>query len=91
MFKLFDKKGLAETVKRGGSESLLAFEHDIDIEIVDVNFEFTHPWQEKIDDGISKEDLDYALNHYNNVALSTKLLIQVHKPGRVSFEDLDVV
>ena len=33
-------------------------------------------------------ELTHALNHLNNVALSTRFLIQVHKPGRYSNEEL---
>jgi hypothetical protein len=75
----------------GGSESMLAFEHDIDIEVCDVNFEYTPPWQQRIMQGLPQEDLNYALNHLNNVALSTKILIQVHKPGRHTEEDLKLL
>jgi hypothetical protein len=91
MFNLFDKNYLAEKIKQNSSESLLAFEHDVDIQVCDVSFEFTPPWQEKIKKGISKEELDYALNHLNNVALSTKILIQVHKPGRVNQEEFEKI
>lgn len=83
MFDLFNKKKTFERVQSGSTESLLAFEHDIDIEVCDSNFEFTKPFAERMKNGsITQEELTYSLNHLNNVALSTRILVQVHKPGR---------
>ena len=83
MFDLFNKKKTFERAQSGSTESLLAFEHDIDIEVCDSNFEYTKPFAERIKSGkISQEELTHSLNHLNNVALSTRILIQVHKPGR---------
>ena len=31
---------------------------------------------------ISQEELTYALNHFNNVAVSMIVLLQIHKPPR---------
>lgn len=89
-FQLFNKKTLFENIKQRHSDSLLAFDHDVDIEICDVQFDYTDPWKQKVASGeISQEQLYYALNHFNNVARSMILLIQVHKPGRISKKDID--
>ena len=89
-FELFDKKTCLERVKKGFSDSILAFEEDVDIEICDVQFDYTAPFDMRIKQGQMKSDeLIFSLNHFNNVALSVRLLIQVHKPGRVSLEDVD--
>jgi hypothetical protein len=86
MFDLFNKRLALERTKNGATESMLAFDEDIDIEVCDSNFEFTEPFKERISkNSISPEELDYALNHLNNVALATRILIQVHKPGRIDF------
>jgi hypothetical protein len=91
-FNLFSKQNLLEKVKQGFSESLLAFEHDIDIEVVDSQFEYTTPWQKRINDKTIKEDeLFYAINFLNNVVLSVKILVQVHKPGRIDNSELESV
>jgi hypothetical protein len=91
-FHLFNKNRLFEKAQQGESDSLLAFEHDIDIEICDMNFEYTQPWEQKIKDkSITQDELNHALNHLNNVALSTRFLIQVHKPGRVDLHELQKV
>lgn len=91
MFRLFDMKLTAERVEQSRSESLLAFDENIDIEVCEIDFEYTDPFKEKIEKNqISKEELKHALNHLNNVALCTKLLIQVHKPGRYSKSELKI-
>jgi hypothetical protein len=81
---------LLEKLQKGQSDSALAFDHDVDIEIADMQFEYTPPWEEKLRKReIGQEELNYALNHFNNVALSTKYLIQVHKPGRNDYSEYE--
>ena len=88
MFHLFNKNKSLEKMQQGMSDSALAFDHDIDIELVDMTFEYTPPWEERIKKKeVSQEELTYALNTFNNVALSTKFLIQVHKPGRCDYKE----
>jgi predicted SAM-dependent methyltransferase len=90
MFNLFNKRMLLEKLQTEGSDSALAFEHDIDIEICDMQFDYTKPWAERMKARqITEDELTYALNHFNNVALSTKYLIQVHKPGRIDFSEFE--
>ena len=89
MLQMFNKKVAFENVTSGSAESLLAFEEDIDIEVCDVNFEYTPPFAKRIKDKqITPDELQYSLNHFNNVALSTRILIQVHKPGRYDLSEL---
>ena len=88
-FDLFNKKMLAERIKTKDSISLIAFEQDVDIEICDVQYRYAPHWDARIKSGqITQEELTYSLLHLNNVAMSTILLIQVHKPGRVAKEDI---
>ena len=88
-FMMFNQKMIMERIKRGLSDSIICFEHDIDLEICDVQFEYLDHWKNKLKSGqISEEELNFALNTYNNVALSMKLLIQVNKPGRVSMTEV---
>jgi hypothetical protein len=90
MFNLFNKARQFNKATSGESDSLLAFEHDVDIEICDMNFEYTPPFEQRIKEKtITQDELTHALNHLNNVALSTRFLIQVHKPGRYSTEELN--
>jgi len=83
-FKMLDQKRLMDDkIIHGESDSLLAFEEELDVELVDVKFIYTEPWQQRINhNNISPEELNFALNHYNNVALSMIVLMQVHKPPR---------
>jgi hypothetical protein len=83
-FKMLDQRRLMdEKIARGESDSLLAFEEEVDVEVVDVQFIYTPPWQQQISMGkITQDELNYALNHFNNVALSMIVLMQVHKPPR---------
>lgn len=90
-FNLFNKRNLYDKIKTKGSESLLAFEHDVDIEIVDMQFDILPHWKEQVDNKIiGQDELNYALNTFNNVASSYRLLIQVHKPGRFSKQEADI-
>lgn len=89
-FMLMNQKKIFDRMREKQSDSLLAFEHDIDLEICDVQFEYLPHWEERRKKGeISDEELNYALNTFNNVALSMRLLIQVNKPGRVSTAELE--
>jgi hypothetical protein len=92
MFHLFNKRRLIDRARLGESDSLLAFDYNIDVEVCDVQFEYTAPYAQRIKAGdISQEELSFALNHLNNVALSTKILVQVHKPGRIDQSELESV
>lgn len=88
-FMLFNQKKNFDRMIENQSDSLLAFEHGIDLEVCDVQFEYLPHWESRLKSGeISEEELNYALNTFNNVALSMKLLIQVNKPGRVSRDEV---
>lgn len=89
-FKLFDMKRCFDKAVAGETDSYHAFTHGVDIEIVDHALEFTHPVQAALEAGeIPEEQLEYMINHLNNVVLSVKVLIQVHKPGRHRRDELD--
>ena len=87
-FMLFNQRSLLERLRNGHSDSITAFEEGIDLEICDVQFEYLPHWGDRLKKGeISEEELNYALNTFNNVALSMKLLIQVNKPCRHTLEE----
>lgn len=91
MLHMFNRRLILDKLRKGGSESLIAFDDDIDIEVVDVQFDYTAPYAERIrTHQIDDQELNFALNHFNNVALSTKMLIQVHKPPRYDNNDLSI-
>jgi hypothetical protein len=90
MFNIFNKKMIIDKLRAEGADSPLAFQHDVDIEICDMQFEYTPSWEKRIKDRtISEEELSYSLNHLNNVAHSVKYLIQIHKPGRIDFAEFE--
>jgi hypothetical protein len=88
MFNLFNKNKLFDKLSKGGSDSPLAFEHDVDIEICDMQFDYIEVWANRLrNKEMTPEEMDHALNHFNNVADSVKYLIQIHKPGRIDFSE----
>jgi hypothetical protein len=88
-FEMFNKRKLFENIKQEYNKLLQAVEHDVDIEICDVQFEYLDFWKNQLENNQTTQDqLMYALNHFNNVAKSMILLIQVHKPGRISKKDV---
>jgi hypothetical protein len=90
-FKMLDQKRLMdEKIVKGESDSLLAYEEKIDIEVCDVKFLYTGPFEQRMKNKtITEEELNYALNHLNNVAVSTILLLQVHKPCRYNDKEFE--
>lgn len=91
MLKMFDQRVLMdEKIVTRQSDSLLAFEEEIDISIADVRFIYTPQWQQKLDDGtVTQQELDDAINYQNNVALSMVVLMQVHNPPRYTKEEFE--
>jgi predicted SAM-dependent methyltransferase len=91
--KMYDKMEIKRLVENNFSESYLAFIHDVDINVMEVRYVFNDDWVEKVNSKeITEKELYYALNHFNNVAYSIIMLIQVHKPGRVTQKEfMDMV
>lgn len=90
MFKLFDKESLFNRKKTGAADSLIAFEHDIDISVQNYKLIYSPEWEDKIrKKTVTDQDLVFAVNHYNNVVMNVQYLIQVHKPGRVASKELE--
>lgn len=88
MFHLFNMNRMYNKAANGESDSQLAFDHNIDIELCDMQFQYIPQWIERVKAGeITEDQLLFALNHYNNVALSAMYLIQVHKPGRFTYQE----
>lgn len=89
MFNLFNMNHIYNKAINSESDSILAFEANVDIELCDVQFQYIPHWIDLLNSGkITQDQLNIALNHQNNVALSTMYLIQVHKPGRFTIAEL---
>ena len=85
MFKMFNQPISLDKIKTGFSDSLLAFQHDIDIETVHYDFHFTDSFKEEMTKRrMNNQQIDYALNTYNNIASSVVYILQVYKPGRIN-------
>lgn len=87
--RLFDQKSLIEGFKIGRSDSPLAFEVGIDLDLCEVKYGYVGAWMDMLrEKQITPEQLEFALHTQNNVAESTVMLIQVHKPGRYTIQEL---
>jgi len=87
-FQLFNQKRQFDGIQAGRSDSCLAFELGIDIEVCEVKYFYVDHWLEMLQNKkITEEELDIALMTQNNVAHSTVMLLQVHKPARYTVEE----
>lgn len=90
MLQLFNKKHSMWAIKEGMSDSPLGFDLDVDFEICDISYDFTHLFKDKLAEGkMTQEEFEFAFNTLNNVAESTRMLIEVYKPGRYSIEEFN--
>jgi len=65
-----------------------AFDYDVDMTLCDYTVVYNEMWLEKLrKNEIGEEELNMMLNTMNNIASSVRMLIQVHKPGRISIEE----
>ncbi len=88
MLEMFNQKHILWTIKEGMSHSSLAFDTMVDFEICDIKYDFTHLIKSQLVAGeITQEQLDLAFNTMNNVAESTRMLIEVYKPGRYTLAE----
>lgn len=88
-FNLFNRKYLIDGFKIGRSDSPLAFEYDVDLDVCEVNYHYIGKWIEMLKNKeITEEQLQFALSTQSNVAESTIMLIQIHKPGRFTVQEL---
>jgi hypothetical protein len=89
-FNLLNQKIQKETIKNNAALSMISFDEGIDLEICDVQFDYSEPFLQRLrTNQISPEELIWSRNHLNNVVNYVKLLVQVHKPGRVEKVELE--
>lgn len=88
MMEMFNQKHVMWTVSQGMSHSCLAFDLNVDVEICDIHYDFTHMVKERMNAGtITQQDVDWMFNTHNNIAESTRMLMEVHKPGRYTISE----
>lgn len=83
-FQMLDQRTLMDDhIVKGLSDSMLSYELGVDVSVVDVKFIYTPTIQQALQEQkMTNEELQHALNHYNNIAMSMVVLMQVHKPAR---------
>jgi hypothetical protein len=69
--------------------NLVPFEQNIDIQILDV----VHEYPDEIKNALNNKNLTPELlsqheTHMNNVIVKTRVLMEVHKPGRITEKEL---
>jgi hypothetical protein len=88
-FKLFNQKSLIDGMEIGRSDSTLAIELGIDIDVCDVKYTYVGHWMDMLrEKKITEEELEFALHTQSNVAEATIMLLQVHKPPRYTVQEL---
>jgi hypothetical protein len=88
-FNLFNRKSIIEGFKLGRSDSPLAFELDVDMDLCETRYTYVDKWLEMLKNKeITEEQLEFALHTQSNVAEATIMLIQIHKPARYTIEEL---
>jgi len=87
-FRLFDQKRAIDGIKEGRSETPLSIMTGVDLDVCEVKYNYIGFWLEKLKNKqITPEELEFALHTQCNVAESTSMLLQVHKPCRYSLEE----
>jgi len=87
-FKLFDQKHQVDMFESRMSDSYLAFEKEIDIELCEVKYFYIDEIEKMLDKKeITKEQVHHALMTQNNIAHSTVMLLAMHKPTRYTTEE----
>jgi hypothetical protein len=89
-FKMFDQKRAIDGLKAGRSDTPIAITQGIDLDVCEVRYEYIDYWIDKVrNKEITQEQLENEIIHtQNNVAHSTVMLLQVHKPPRYTPEEM---
>lgn len=88
-FQLFNQKELMDGYAIGRSETPLAFETGVDLDVCETKYEYVGQIKQAVmNKEISEDQLTMLLNTQNNIAESTIMLIQTHKPGRYTVKEL---
>lgn len=83
------QKDMLSRIQNNTDYNLIPFEQDIDIQILDV----VHEYPEQIKAAVQNQTLSPELlkqheMHMNNVIKKTRVLMEVHKPGRITEKEL---
>jgi len=82
-FRMWDQKVNYESILKNSADSTYGLYHDVDLEVVDVDYNIIHIWRSELEAGlIGVAQLNKKLNTLANVADTISISIKVHKPGR---------
>jgi hypothetical protein len=82
-FLMFDQAYNQQTIAAQRAESTYGLYHDVDIEIVDVNYNIVPIWKQQVAEGmLGQQELNMKMNTLANVCETVNIFIKVHKPGR---------
>lgn len=80
---MFSQERNLADLRSGGQETKLGLFSGIDLEVVDVGYDLMEPWRSALASGErSREQVEWDLEHMNNVCYQTRILVRVVKPGR---------
>ena len=85
-----NQKDMLNRIKDNNSYNLTPFENEIDVEILDV----VHEYQSEIKEAVKNRQLTEAQAiqnaiHMNNIIKTTRVLMEVHKPGRITMDQVE--
>ena len=85
-----NQKDMLNRIKDNNSYNLTPFENGIDVEILDV----VHEYQSEIKEAVKNRQLTEAQAiqnaiHMNNIIKTTRVLMEVHKPGRITMDQVE--
>ncbi len=81
-FLMFDQLRNIEDGKRGGRETKLGLQWDVDFQMSEVQYVFEEPWQSQYNRGENIEGVRQDLARLKNVCREIHFAIRVMKPGR---------
>lgn len=89
-FYMMDRQINVSVINANQQTPLLPFIHNLDLEVVDVKLDqLTSAYGQMLESGeVKQEEMPYATNHHNNVVEKLKMMVQVHKPGRFSVDQV---
>jgi len=83
--RMFDQTINWNSIQNNISDSTYGIYHNVDLELLDVEYNLIHQWKELLNEGmIGHKQLNIALNTKSNVAETVSMFVRVHKPGRCS-------
>lgn len=89
-FRMFDAEKIAKNIQSGRADSYFGIDLGVDIEVCEFNLDILPSWKQKFaETKASQEEIDFAVNFYNNIVQTVKILIQVHKDPRYSKSDFE--